>query len=69
MHPRTIILVGFVLVLFGFLAPFLMVIKVIQASFVLGFVSYGASVAGLFLGTAGAALSIRGGRGGTFTGR
>jgi hypothetical protein len=55
MHPKKIIAIGFVLVLFGFLAPFLMVIKVIKASYVLSFLSYAASVGGLLLGLVGAA--------------
>ena len=59
LHPREIIALGFVLVLFGFLAPFLMTIKVVEASFVLSFVSYGASVSGLLLGIVGAAWYSR----------
>jgi hypothetical protein len=58
-HPKKIIAIGFVLVLFGFLAPFLMVIKVIEASYVLSFLSYGASVGGLLLGLVGAAWYSR----------
>ncbi|MGD8813463.1 MAG: hypothetical protein PVI78_03205 [Anaerolineales bacterium] len=48
------ILIGFVLVLIGFVVPLLMVIRVIQPGFLLGFVSYGASVVGLLLGLFGA---------------
>ena len=59
LHPWKIIAIGFVLVLFGFLAPFLMVIRVIEASFVLSFLSHGASVAGLLLGIIGAAMYSR----------
>ena len=59
LHPREIIALGFVLVLFGFLAPFLMTIKVIGASFVLSFLSYSASVSGLLLGIIGAAWYSR----------
>jgi hypothetical protein len=58
-HPKKIIAIGFVLVLFGFLAPFLMVIKVIETSYVLSFLSYSASVSGLFLGLVGAAWYSR----------
>ncbi len=58
-HPRNIIIIGFVLVLFGFLAPFLMVIQVIEASFVLSFVSHGASVAGLLMGMVGTAWYVQ----------
>jgi hypothetical protein len=47
------------LVLFGFVAPFLMVMRVVESSFILNFLSYGASVVGLFLGLIGAALYVR----------
>ena len=59
MHPRTILILGFVLVLFGFAAPLLMMLKVIQPSFWLSFLSFGASVAGLFLGLVGTAFYVR----------
>jgi len=59
LHPWKIIAIGFVLVLFGFLAPFLMVIRVIEASLFLSFLSHGASVAGLLLGIIGAAMYSR----------
>ncbi|MGB9723096.1 MAG: hypothetical protein ACP5OO_03820 [Chloroflexia bacterium] len=54
--PWGAIALGFVLVVLGWLGPFLMVIKVIPASFWLSFLSYGLSVLGLFLGIAGASL-------------
>jgi hypothetical protein len=62
MHPKKIIAIGFVLVLFGFLAPLLMVLKVIKPTFALSFLSHGASVAGLILGIIGAAMYTRLGR-------
>jgi hypothetical protein len=58
-HPKKIIAIGFVLVLFGFLAPFLMVIKVIETSYALSFLSHAASVSGLLLGIIGAAMYSR----------
>ncbi len=54
-HPIKLIAIGFILVLFGFLAPLFMVGKIIETSFALGFISYAASVIGLFLGLLGAA--------------
>ena len=63
MQPWKLILIGFVLVLFGFVMPFLMVMKVVESSFILNFLSYGASVLGLFLGLIGAALYVRTHRG------
>ena len=59
MQPWKIIVIGFFLVLFGFVAPFLMVIQVVESSLILNFLSYGASMVGLFLGLIGAALYVR----------
>lgn len=57
--PGKMIAIGLILVLFGFLAPLLMVIDVIETSFFLSFLSHGASVSGLLLGIVGAALYSR----------
>jgi hypothetical protein len=59
MHPGKIILIGFVLVVIGFVLPLLMMIRVIEPSFLLSFLSHGASVAGLFLGLLGTACYSR----------
>jgi hypothetical protein len=59
MDPRAIIAIGFVLVLLGFVVPFLMVAGFIKSSLVLSFASYAASTAGVFLGLIGGALYIR----------
>jgi hypothetical protein len=59
---RAIIALGIVLVLFGFFAPFLMVIRVIEPSYALSFVSHGASVGGLLLGLLGVSSYNRGRR-------
>lgn len=53
------IAIGFVLVLFGFVAPFLMAARFIEPSFWLSFLSHAASVGGLFLGMIGSATYIR----------
>jgi putative Mn2+ efflux pump MntP len=58
-QPKRLLAIGFVLVLFGFLAPFLMVLGVITSTFTLNFVSYAASIAGLFLGMYGATMYVR----------
>jgi hypothetical protein len=63
LQPWKIIVIGFLLVLLGFLIPFLMVIDIIEANLLLSFLSHGASVAGLFLGLIGAASYVRLGRG------
>jgi hypothetical protein len=60
--PRAIIFTGFLLVFLGFLLPLLMVMKVLESSFPLGFIAAISSILGLFLGimgTAQYALEIR----------
>lgn len=53
-QPIKLFAIGFILVMFGFLVPLLMVIKIIDAGYLLSFLSYAASVAGLLLGLIGA---------------
>ena len=55
-HPRQLIVVGFVLLLLGFVFPVLMVAEVITTTFWLSFVSHGASVMGLAMGLFGVAM-------------
>ena len=55
---RGIILIGFVLVLLGFLLPLLIVIKVLESTFFLNFFSFIASVVGLFMGLLGTAQYV-----------
>jgi hypothetical protein len=57
-RPWAMIGLGFVLVLAGFVLPFLMVLRLIQPTFALSFLSVGASMTGLFLGLIGAAMLI-----------
>ena len=59
LSPIGMIALGFGLLLFGVLIPFLMVIDVIQAGFFLAFLSYFASISGLILGLVGTALFAR----------
>lgn len=61
-HPLRLIVVGFVLLLTGVVLPFLMVIRLIQPTFFLCFLSYTASTGGLIIGTIGAVLYSRTGR-------
>jgi uncharacterized membrane protein len=56
MESWKLIAVGFPLVLFGFVGPFLMVLGILPLSYALSFLSFGASVVGLFLGLIGSAL-------------
>lgn len=54
--PRLLLSLGVILMLLGVVLPFLMVIQVLESTFFLNFFSWGASVAGLALGTIGFAL-------------
>lgn len=56
--PRNLILIGFVCVLLGAALPFLMVIKVLESTFFLNFLAYGAQVLGLVLGVVGVASQM-----------
>jgi membrane associated rhomboid family serine protease len=58
-RPKLLIIIGFFLVLFGFVAPFLIILGVLESTFFLNFVSYAASVGGLFMGIIGAAWYSR----------
>ena len=53
------ILIGFVLVVLGFVLPFLMVMRVLTSTFFLNFFSYGATMTGLILGFFGATMYAR----------
>jgi hypothetical protein len=59
LHPRNLLIIGFILVLFGFVAPFLMVMRVVESTFWLNFLAYGASTMGMILGFIGAAMYYR----------
>ncbi|MEW6029106.1 MAG: hypothetical protein ACOYZ8_17465 [Chloroflexota bacterium] len=59
MKPQRVLLLGFILVFSGFVVPLLMVMRVIPPGFVLGFLSFAASVSGLFLGLIGAASWVQ----------
>ncbi len=54
-----IIIIGFILVVLGFVFPLLMTLQIVASSFALNFFSFGASVLGLFLGLVGAAWYVR----------
>ena len=49
--PRFLFWFGIFLMLVGVVMPFLMSIRVVESTFLLNFLSYGASVAGLSLGS------------------
>jgi len=62
-QPKRLIFIGFLMVLFGFIAPFLMILGVFESTFFLNFISYAASVGGLFMGMIGTAGYTRSRRG------
>lgn len=59
MQAWKLILIGFLLCLSGVIFPFLMVVEILESTFLLNFLSYIASVLGLFLGIIGAAYYVR----------
>lgn len=54
--PRFMLGLGVFLMLLGIILPFLMVIQILESTFFLNFLSWGASVAGLAFGTIGFAM-------------
>jgi hypothetical protein len=54
-EPRFLLSLGLILLFLGFVLPLLMAMRVIDSTFFLNFVAWGASVSGLFLGFIGVA--------------
>lgn len=54
-HPRSLIVIGFLLTLSGAVLPFLMVIKVLESTFFLNFFAFTAQVLGIIVGMIGIA--------------
>ncbi len=52
---KQLLIIAVVLMLFGCIMPFLMSLRIVQSTFFWNFLSFGASVLGLFLGLAGIA--------------
>ncbi len=59
-NPRFLLTFGVFLMLLGIVLPFLMVVHLLESTFLLNFFSWGASVTGLSLGTIGFTLYSRG---------
>jgi len=55
-RPKLLLLIGFILVLMGFVFPFLMVMGFLESTLFLNFFSFTASMAGLMLGMIGAVM-------------
>ena len=58
-NPRTLLIIGFFLILAGVVLPFLMVLHILESTFFLNFFSFGSQVTGLFLGFIGSVIYIR----------
>ena len=56
MHRNRLLVIGFLLLVVGAALPFLMVLGYIKPNFPLIFLTYGASLVGLFVGMIGVAL-------------
>ncbi|HSL27952.1 MAG TPA: hypothetical protein VK900_02030 [Anaerolineales bacterium] len=57
--PRFLFRFGIFLMIVGIVLPFLMSIRMVESTFLLNFLSYGASVAGLSLGSIGWMMGSR----------
>ena len=57
-HPRRFIIIAFFLLLAGAVIPFLIIIGVLESTFLLNFAAYIVSVGGLFLGIIGIAMYV-----------
>ncbi len=57
--PQFLLPLGVILMLLGWILPLFMVLKIIPSTFFLNFFSWGASVAGLFIGMIGLAMSAK----------
>ncbi|MGC8855981.1 MAG: hypothetical protein ACP5QU_04200 [Anaerolineae bacterium] len=55
-HPERLLILATVLLLFGVVMPFLMVLHVVESTFFLNFLSFTASILGSLLGFVGIAL-------------
>jgi hypothetical protein len=56
-HPTLLLVVAALLMILGVVLPLLMVMKVLESTFFLNFLSYGSSTLGLLLGVVSVAAS------------
>ena len=54
-HPERLLVLAVFLLLFGCSMPFLMVTQAVESTYFMNFLSFGASMTGLFLGIIGIA--------------
>jgi membrane associated rhomboid family serine protease len=53
-RPGRLMVIGLIGLVIGVVVPFLMVLRLVESTFLLNFFAYGASIAGLFIGMLGA---------------
>jgi hypothetical protein len=58
-RPLQLIVIGFVLVMLGWIFPFLMLMHILPSTFFLNFFSYTLSLVGLILGISGSAMYMK----------
>jgi hypothetical protein len=58
-HPVAIIILGFFLLVIGWMLPFLMLLHILPSTFFLNFFAYLLMLLGLILGIVGSALYVR----------
>jgi hypothetical protein len=59
LSPFQLVLLGFVLLVIGFIVPFLMVLQLLESTLLLNFVAYLASFLGLIIGLIGIVTHTR----------
>lgn len=57
--PKNLMIIGFFCVFIGAVIPWMIVLRVLESTFFLNFLSYFGTVAGIFLGMVGAATYVR----------
>lgn len=55
---NRLIAIGFLLVLIGAVLPFVIVIGLVESTYLLNFIAFAASIIGIFLGVIGTAMHI-----------
>ena len=58
-NPKLLLSIGFVMVTLGMILPFLLVMHILEPTYFLSFLSWFATVIGLFLGFVGSAMYVR----------
>jgi hypothetical protein len=56
-HPKLLFVIAILLMVFGVVMPFLMVLRLVESTFFLNFLSYGSQILGFFLGVVSMAAS------------